>query len=160
MNANWQEYQATGFEPIDAEHLRISEGLVRLLSAVNTGKPKDALLTLESVLGQISSHFAHEEQLMVESGYPLAVRHKEAHDLYLLDAHRFLAELKKVGLSGAFRRWATGRALECFRFHIAANDVGLGRYLLAWELAGRVPAGTTGAMVTAAAAAMESDTPR
>jgi hypothetical protein len=45
------------------------------------------------------------------------------------DARRFLAELTSHGLTPSFRRWATGRALEGFRLHIAVNDVGLGRFL-------------------------------
>jgi hemerythrin-like metal-binding protein len=154
MNSIWQEYQATGFEPIDVEHLQISGGLVRLLEAVNSGQLAEAVGALESVFGQVASHFAHEEQLMGESGYALAARHKEAHDLFLLDASRFLLELKRSGLTDPFRRWATGRALEWFRFHIAVNDVGLGRHLLAWDRARRGPGGATG---TAAGEAAEPD---
>jgi hemerythrin-like metal-binding protein len=133
MSTNWQHYQATGYEPIDVEHAQISVGLARLLEVVNSGKPMEAVLALESIAGQLTSHFAHEERLMAESGYQLMARHKQAHDLFLVDASSFLTELKTHGLSEPFRRWATGRALEWFRLHIAVNDVGLGRFLQARE---------------------------
>jgi hemerythrin len=68
---------------------------------------------------------------MAESGYPQAKRHKEAHDLFILDAGQSVLELKERGPTDKFRRWATGRFLEWFRLHIATNDVGLGRYLAA-----------------------------
>ncbi len=130
-------YQETGYAPIDDEHAQISEGLDRLLAAVNTGATMEAVLLLGRLAGQVAAHFAHEERLMAEAGYPLAARHKETHDLFLLDAGKHLAGLKASGLTPPFRRWATGRVLEWFRFHIAANDVGLGRFLMARELAGR-----------------------
>jgi hemerythrin-like metal-binding protein len=130
MATDWKLYQDTGYAPIDTEHAEISQGLEKLLVAVNAGKPSDTVLILEALAGQVAAHFTHEEWLMARSSYPLAVRHKQAHDGFMADATKFLAELKANGLTASFRRWATGRVLEWFRFHIAANDVGLGRFLL------------------------------
>jgi hemerythrin-like metal-binding protein len=130
MATTWQLYQDTGYEPIDTEHAQISLGLEKLLAAVNAGKAPDAVLVLQTLATQVAAHFAHEERLMAETAYALAARHKEAHDAFMADATKFLAELKAKGLTDTFRRWATGRVLEWFRFHIAANDVGLGRFLL------------------------------
>jgi len=140
MATDWKLYQDTGFEPIDAEHRQISEGLAALLEAVNGGRTREAVLGLSRLSGQFVAHFNHEEQLMAESGYPMRARHKEAHDFFLKDATRFLAELQADGLTAPFRRWITGRALEWFRFHIAANDVGLGRFLQAREAQARTAA--------------------
>jgi hemerythrin-like metal-binding protein len=133
MATTWQLYQDTGYEPIDTEHARISLGLEKLLAVVNAGKPTDAVFILGSLATQVAAHFAHEERLMAETGYVLAARHKEAHDAFMADATKFLTELKAKGITDPFRRWATGRVLEWFRFHIAANDVGLGRFLVERE---------------------------
>jgi hemerythrin-like metal-binding protein len=137
MATTWQLYQDTGYEPIDTEHARISLGLERFLDAVNAGKAPEAVLVLQALAAEVAAHFAHEERLMEESGYPLAVRHTEAHEAFLADATKHLGELKAKGITEPFRRWATGRVLEWFRFHIAANDVGLGRFLLDREAEGR-----------------------
>jgi len=133
MATTWHLYQDTGYEPIDTEHAQISLGLQQLLAAVNAGKPADAVLVLGSLAVQVAAHFAHEERLMAETSYSLAARHKEAHDVFLRDVTKFLEELKARGLTDPVRRWATGRVLEWFRFHIAANDVGLGRFLMERE---------------------------
>jgi hemerythrin len=129
MPRRWQQFQDSGFQPIDLEHQQLSESLGRLLDAVNGNETQTAVVLLGKVLDQYASHFAHEERLMAETRYELAERHRQAHAVVLEDARRFLAELTKNGLSAAFRRWATGRALEAFRLHIAVNDVGLGRFL-------------------------------
>jgi hemerythrin-like metal-binding protein len=140
MAADREHYQQTGFEPMDAEHAQISLGLERLLQAVSATQRVEATAVLAPLANQIALHFAHEERLMTESGYPLARRHREAHDGFVRDVNEFLLELKTAGLTEPFRRWATGRALEWFRFHIAANDVGLGHFLLAREAAQRAAA--------------------
>jgi hemerythrin-like metal-binding protein len=132
-------FQTTTYPPMDQDHDRIWGGLERLLDAVRAGKPKEAVLILGTVSEQFMAHFAMEEQRMAETGYALAARHKEAHDLFLLDLHTNVASLKAQGFSPPFRRWATGRALEWFRFHIAANDVGLGHHLTARDRTGRAP---------------------
>ncbi len=133
MASDWKHYQDTGYGPIDAEHRMISEGLEHLLGAFNGGRVQEVEQVLERLNDQFKSHFDHEERLMQESGYPMLDRHKEAHDSFLVDAAKYLLELQDKGLSDPFRRWMTGRALEWFRFHIAANDVGLGRFLQARE---------------------------
>jgi hemerythrin-like metal-binding protein len=131
MATNWYDFQATGFATIDLEHEEISGSLTGLLDAINSGHVMEITTPLTALVKQVADHFAHEERLMVESGYPLAKRHKEAHDMFVLDAGQSVLELKERGLTDKFRRWATGRLLEWFRLHIATNDVGLGRYLAA-----------------------------
>jgi hemerythrin-like metal-binding protein len=133
-------YQTTSYEPMDQDHDRIWDGLERLLDAVKAGQPEEAQRILGAVSEQFMAHFAMEERHMAETGYSPAARHKQAHDLFLLDLHANLASLRSQGFSPPFRRWATGRALEWFRFHITANDVGLGHFLTARERTGRVPA--------------------
>jgi hemerythrin len=129
MPRRGQPFQESGYQPIDTEHQHLSEALARLLDAVNANDRKLAVVQLAGLVSQYASHFAHEERLMAESQYQLTERHKQAHAVVLQDATKFLAELTRHGLSPSFRRWATGRALEGFRLHIAANDVGLGRFL-------------------------------
>jgi hemerythrin len=129
MLRRWEQFQETGFQPMDDEHQQLSEALARLLDAVNANDKKLAIVQLGRLVSQYGAHFAFEERLMAESHYVLTERHKQAHAVVLDDATHHLDELTRHGLSAAFRRWATGRALEAFRLHIAANDVGLGRFL-------------------------------
>jgi hemerythrin-like metal-binding protein len=130
MSDEQQKFQASGFEPMDRQHLKLWDNLERLLAAVNAGQARDAAIVLGAVYEQFVAHFDMEQRLMTETRYPLAARHKEVHDLFLLDLNSNYATLRTEGITPRFRRWATGRALEWFRFHIAANDVGLGIFLL------------------------------
>ena len=131
MPRRLQQFQNSGFEPIDVEHQQLAVWLAKLLDAVNGNEAPSAVVMLGKLVSQYASHFAYEERLMAENQYELAERHRQAHAVVLEDARRFLAEVMKNGLSPSFRRWATGRALEGFRLHIAVNDVGLGRFLVA-----------------------------
>ena len=67
---------------------------------------------------------------MRENAFPQLERHREAHELYLADVAEFAAQVVVKGLTRDFRRWSTGRVLEWFRFHVSANDVALGAFLL------------------------------
>ena len=131
MRHSWQQFQVSGFEPIDVEHQQLAVSLAKFLEAVNASETQLVVLLLGRLVSQYASHFSFEERLMAETGYELAERHRQAHAVILEDANRFLQEAVKHGLSPSFRRWAAGRALEGFRLHIATNDVGLGRFLAA-----------------------------
>ncbi len=123
-------YMDTGYAPIDAEHRALSTGLGQLIDRVNAGTPDEVGPALAAVVRAVGSHFAHEESLMREHGYPDRARHEEAHLLFAGDVKRFQAELGRHGVSEDFRRWAVSRLPEWFRYHILAHDVALGKFLL------------------------------
>jgi hemerythrin len=93
-------------------------------------------------LDAVTAHFRHEERLMASTGFANHVRHTAAHQSFLADLQRFKGALAKSGITPDFRRWAIGRMREWFRFHVVANDVDLGRHLLAHETAARAQAET------------------
>jgi len=78
----------TGHTEVDAQHARILEELERIRAAGSSGIP-----VLVSFLRQhISSHFAYEELLMDEVGYPDADPHKAEHRRFV-DTVAHLQEL-------------------------------------------------------------------
>jgi hemerythrin len=129
IHPSWQECLPTGWAPFDREHEDIIGALGALLSAVNASDFGRARAAVQELLRLVEAHFAHEERLMRESGYPQLAQHKEAHDLYRGDIATFASHLAEKGLTPEFRRWSTGRVLEWFRFHVSANDVALGAFL-------------------------------
>lgn len=126
-----QTYPDTGFPPIDDEHRLISGRLEALRDAVRASDLHAVKATLAEVRAAVEAHFAHENGLMVGQAYPKAGRHQEAHATFLADASKGAAVVEKEGLSDGVRRWVMGRLIDWFRFHIAAYDVELGRYLAA-----------------------------
>jgi hemerythrin len=123
-------YALTGFAPIDAEHLELGACAEELLSAVEGADVPATRQAMAALLAGLADHFAHEENWMERIHYPQRQRHEEAHALFLSDLRRYQAELERGGLDASFRRWALGRLVEWFRFHILAHDVGLGQLLL------------------------------
>lgn len=134
-----RQYSDTGFGPIDEEHRAISVVIHDALDAVRALDAQRLAASLEDAQRQVAAHFAHEERLMAEHAFPKAARHKEAHDAFLLDAAAKVGALRRAGLTDDLRRWVTGRLPEWFRFHIMANDVELGRFLLARTAAAPSP---------------------
>ncbi|MBI5068182.1 MAG: diguanylate cyclase [Deltaproteobacteria bacterium] len=122
-------YPDTGFAPMDSDHRALSGALGDLLHKINGGESAEVRLALESVIADVVAHFAREEALMALHAYPGQHRHAEAHALFVGDARSYQAELQRSGVTADFRRWAMGRLMEWFRFHILAHDVGLGLFL-------------------------------
>lgn len=130
MPGAWTQCLPTGWEPFDREHAELVARLGELLSAVNASDRARATAALGEFLRACAEHFAHEERLMAENAYGQLARHKEAHDLFLADVGELSTELSTKGITPEFRRWAAGRVLEWFRFHVSANDVALGAFLV------------------------------
>jgi hemerythrin-like metal-binding protein len=129
MGSSWQDLPSTGWDALDREHAELARVLAALRSSVADDDLERARASAEDLVRVAARHFAHEELLMRETGYARLLQHKEAHDLYLADAAAFARQVAEDGLTLEFRRWSTGRVLEWFRFHVAANDVALGAFL-------------------------------
>jgi hemerythrin-like metal-binding protein len=123
------EPPGTGFAPMDEEHLSLTSGLAAFVGMVRVGRSDEVRPVLAALVAAVEAHFAHEEAMMRALDYPLHARHEEAHALFIGDARRFQAELEREGITPNVRRWALGRLLEWFRYHILAHDVGLGQFL-------------------------------
>ncbi len=118
-----------GHAAIDAQHRDLRAHLLSLVDEVNAGSAATVRARMGVVVEQVSAHFQFEERLMQESAFPNQTRHKEAHDTFVADLRKFDLELAAKGITPNFRRWAVGRLLEWFRFHVVANDVELGKFL-------------------------------
>lgn len=129
MHPSWHDTPPTGWDPFDREHADLVRTLGALLSAVEADDLGRARISSAQLVGAAGEHFAHEERVMREVGYPRLAQHEEAHALYLADAAGLARHVVEKGLTPEFRRWSTGRVLEWFRFHVATNDVALGAFL-------------------------------
>jgi len=72
------ESLATGYPDVDAEHARILEELQRLRAAGAPGIP----MLIAFLREHVHQHFADEERLMDDLGYPDAEGHKVEHRRY------------------------------------------------------------------------------
>ena len=85
----WTDSFSIGVPEIDKQHMIIVECITMLEDAIKNRKQRAGWSTIHSVLGQLSAyvrmHFASEEELMRECGYPYLNAHMEEHLQFMQD---------------------------------------------------------------------------
>lgn len=73
----------TGNTIIDKEHRELIDAVNKLMDACSSGKGLDQVHKTSDFLNDyVKRHFAHEEQLQQQSGYPGFAAHKAFHEKY------------------------------------------------------------------------------
>lgn len=73
----------TGNAVIDKEHRELIDAVNKLMDACSSGKGLDQVHKTSDFLNDyVKRHFAHEEQLQQQSGYPGFAAHKAFHEKY------------------------------------------------------------------------------
>lgn len=123
---------SVGVAAIDEQHREIAVRLNRVIDHVVEGAPCETLIALfDDLLAYVAEHFAYEESLMNQYGYPDTAAHVSEHRLLLqqLDniVRRDPCNLFNASLAPAFLiDWVERHALE--------EDMRLSRYLIAQGL--------------------------
>ncbi|MFT3762154.1 MAG: bacteriohemerythrin [Pseudoxanthomonas sp.] len=78
----WQDDLDTGIDIIDGQHRRIVE-MINQLHSAQLGH-HDAVIgdVIDELVDYTLSHFAFEEELMEEAGYPFCAAHKRVHEIF------------------------------------------------------------------------------
>ena len=115
---------------IEEQHQELVNLLNRLNDAVKNHEPKKHIYRIiNEVISYTEMHFADEERLMDQSGYPEIESHKTMHKELTKDACRLKDRLHYLGEDGFrewFSRWPLGRALA----HIQYADKQLEDFLI------------------------------
>lgn len=115
---------------IEEQHEELVNLLNGLNDAVKNHEPTNNIYQIiNKVISYTEMHFADEERLMVQSGYPEIAKHKAMHKELTKDACRLKDRLYYLGEDGFrewFNRWPLGRALA----HIQYADQQLEDYLI------------------------------
>ncbi|MBT0665913.1 bacteriohemerythrin [Geobacter pelophilus] len=78
---NWSNSYSVKVSKMDSEHQRLIDMINNLYIAMREGRGKDAIGSiLDELIEYTKTHFAHEEKLMKESGYPGYEDQKRAHE--------------------------------------------------------------------------------
>jgi hemerythrin len=124
----WRDEYSTGIEDVDDEHRDLID-IVNRLHALMLAT--DSKLTvpafIDGLIKGVSAHFALEERIMDESGYPESARHREDHERLLDELREFKAafaraeEVDSVELAMRLEPW--------FSRHLIIHDLPLHRTL-------------------------------
>lgn len=115
FHIEWSKAWESGDETIDAQHLALNETANLIMEGSLAGWPQARILPLlDSLLKEVHEHFAFEEGIMEEVGYPDTELHVGIHKRLLSKALR----LKRAYMNG------TVKAMAFFSFIV--DDVMLG----------------------------------
>jgi hemerythrin-like metal-binding protein len=77
----WTEEMSVGVKVLDDDHKNLIEMLNQLNDGILAGKGRETLgVVIEKLLEYTNFHFAREERLFIETGYPGGAAHKEEHE--------------------------------------------------------------------------------
>ena len=124
----WSDKFSVGINSIDTQHKQLIALINRLFDALSTGKGDKALAPiLTELIVYTKTHFAYEERLFTQHGYPELHQHKAEHDklaAQVLDIQKQMQE-GKVGLSVSTMSFLK----EWLSNHIVGTDKKYGPFL-------------------------------
>lgn len=82
MRIQWSKDLELGIGIIDSQHQRIVEYINELDLAVRNRSVAGVGHVLDELVDYTLSHFAFEESMMEEAGYPFVNAHKKVHELF------------------------------------------------------------------------------
>jgi hemerythrin len=89
----WKDAYSVHINSVDSQHKNLFRLADELYDAMLAGKGKAAVgAVLQRLLDYTRVHFAHEERLMQECGYPDYAAHKAEHDALTREVQRLQAE--------------------------------------------------------------------
>ncbi|ACR13937.1 bacteriohemerythrin [Teredinibacter turnerae] len=94
MAITWNSELELGIPVIDSQHRRIVEYINAVYHARNTHSLEEIVEVLDELVDYTLSHFAFEENLMEEAGYPFLNAHKKVHRLFARRVGSFQQRVK------------------------------------------------------------------
>lgn len=106
----WSHTLDTGLTVIDHQHMRIVDYINTLYTANTAADKSEVKPILDELVDYTLTHFAFEETLMEEGGYPYLKAHKRVHDLFKKRVGEYLTRFasgEDVGqeLLDMLKRW-------------------------------------------------------
>lgn len=125
----WNPSFETGIQFIDHEHAGLLEHLNTLIDLLVREVPiADWLPVLDRLITAVTEHFAHEEQIMDNIGYPGYQAHRRQHQHLLQEVAEFRAGVSAGG--AAQESLASVRFLKFWVLkHMVQEDAKIGRHV-------------------------------
>ncbi|MGI6035055.1 MAG: bacteriohemerythrin [Limnochordia bacterium] len=130
MAIQWTSDLATGITTIDDQHKELFARVNKLLAACSQGRGKEEVGNIIGFLEEyVVTHFADEEKLQQESGYPEFAAHKRLHDAFKSDLAKLKDEFEAEGPTLRFVVLTNRVVVDWLMKHIAQVDKAFGNYL-------------------------------
>ncbi len=123
------EELSIGIQELDDQHRALYAEIDKLRDAMRAHDLDHAVRVTDYLREYVNVHFATEERLMIEAGYPGFPEHLARHEEFRKDLRAYLARLSRTGATAAavveLSHWLT----EWLREHIRKVDVEMARFL-------------------------------
>lgn len=115
---------------IDEQHKELFNRIAAVESIGEESLTKEkAEETLDFLNAYVVKHFADEEKLMLESGYPQLDWHHTWHQGYIAECKKLKEEYAINGLSEQFALTLNESVVKWFVKHVKVVDVNLGKHI-------------------------------
>jgi hemerythrin len=131
----WTSTLSVGVPELDAQHQELFRRIDRLLDAMLHNDRSEAERLLAFLRAYVVDHFAAEERLMAEVGYPDAAGHAEEHHRFAATLHEVDLEFLASGPTAALVLKLEQHAVGWLHDHVYFTDVALGRFVHARQAA-------------------------
>jgi len=127
----WTDDLTVGIDEIDSQHRSLFQQLEKLLDACVAGGEREEVLIMLDFLDQyVVTHFATEEGLQQEYGYPGYEKHRTEHAEFLRRLQRFREELSASAPSRDFVLRVNQTLIDWLTSHILTVDKAASEFLL------------------------------
>ena len=130
MYVTFDDTLVTGNEMIDSQHKEWIDRINQLMKSCETDKEKQAAMKMLDYMADYADfHFAAEEKLQDEIGYPGIEEHKKKHEEFrrtVQELHEMLEE--QEGPSDAFVKAVEENVMKWLTLHIQSFDRSVAEY--------------------------------
>jgi len=126
----WTPEIAVGVEAIDNQHKALIERINHLVTAIETGREEEEIGRLFEFLKEYTqNHFAAEERLMQDRGYPDKDAHIAEHREFCATLAHLEARMAVEGMTSVLCRGFEDTIIDWLFDHICQRDRAFGKVL-------------------------------
>jgi hemerythrin-like metal-binding protein len=126
----WDDSMLTGVTKIDKQHQDLFNAVNGFIDAVEQGTAVSELKkTLDFMVNYTATHFADEEAIQKECGYPDFENHKAIHEKFKQTAIDLVSELNGIGTSEALVKEFKRKIGDWLVTHVKGQDTKIGDHI-------------------------------
>lgn len=132
----WKEHYRVGSELIDSQHQELFRRVSSFIRTVQSDEPwEDKLEKVEETLvfmqHYVIIHFADEEELQKEIGYPELERHARIHENFKAEIQEFAQTVERDGFDEEKVQEFSAKVMTWLIMHVGKEDQKIGEFIRA-----------------------------
>jgi len=129
MVLQWTPSLAVGVPMIDAQHQELFRRAERLILALRGGDRTEVAPLVVYLSEYAATHFADEERLMGEIGYPDLAEHRAAHEAFRKEFKELVREYERKGPTPLVALTLHNWLSDWLRRHVSTVDMRLAAFM-------------------------------